>query len=44
VRRYAVTDAARHDSQEFDAVLDETNTARDVWADSAYRSRRPRRS
>jgi IS5 family transposase len=38
VRRYTVTDAARHDSQEFDAVLDKTNTARDVWADSAYRS------
>ena len=38
VRRYAVTDAARHDSQAFDAVLDPANTARDVWADSAYRS------
>jgi len=38
VRRYAVTDAARHDSQELDAVLDPDNTASDVWADSAYRS------
>jgi transposase, IS5 family len=38
VRRYTVTDAARHDSQEFDAVLDDANTCRDVWADSAYRS------
>jgi IS5 family transposase len=38
LRRYAVTDAARHDSQEFDAVLDAANTSRDVWADSAYRS------
>ena len=38
VRRYTVTNAARHDSQEFDAVLDEANTCRDVWADSAYRS------
>ena len=38
VRRYTVTNAARHDSQEFDAVLDHANTCRDVWADSAYRS------
>ncbi len=38
VRCYTVTDAARHDSQELDAVLDPSNTARDVWADSAYRS------
>src|SRR3712207_2043111 len=38
VRRYAVTDAARHDSQELDALLDPDNTASDVWADSAYRS------
>lgn len=38
VRRYTVTNAARHDSQELDAVLDEDNTACDVWADSAYRS------
>jgi len=38
VRRYTVTNAARHDSQEFDAVLDDANTCRDVWADSAYRS------
>lgn len=38
VRRYTVTDAARHDSQEVGAVLDPDNTAADVWADSAYRS------
>ena len=38
VRRYRVTDAARHDSQELEAVLDASNTAADVWADSAYRS------
>jgi len=38
VRRYTVTDAARHDSREFDAVLDADNTASDVWGDSAYRS------
>ena len=38
VRRYTVTDAARHDSGELDAVLDPCNTCSDVWADSAYRS------
>jgi IS5 family transposase len=38
VRAYTVTDAARHDSQELEAVLDPDNTASDVWGDSAYRS------
>ena len=33
-----MTDAAVHDSQVFGELLDETNTSRDVWADSAYRS------
>jgi transposase, IS5 family len=38
VRRHTVTDAARHDSQELEALLDPDNTASGVWADSAYRS------
>jgi IS5 family transposase len=38
LRRYGVTDAARHDSTELDAVLDPDNTSSEVWADSAYRS------
>ena len=38
VRRYTVTDAARHDYGELDAVLDPCNTCSDVCADSAYRS------
>ncbi len=38
VRRYQVTDAAVHDSQVVDDVLDPDNTASGVWADSAYRS------
>ena len=38
IRRYAVTDASVHDSQMFDAPLDEENGDRSVWADSAYRS------
>ena len=46
VRRYQVTDAAVHDSQVVEDILDADNTASDVWADSAYRSaeRRSRRS
>lgn len=39
VRRFVVTDAAVHDSQKLDDVLDASNTASEVWADSAYRSR-----
>ncbi len=38
VRRYDVTDAAVHDSQIIDEILDTDNTASGVWADSAYRS------
>ena len=38
IRRYQVTDAAVHDSQGIDDVIDDDNTASDVWADSAYRS------
>ena len=32
------TDAAVHDSQVVEDILDADNTASDVWADSAYRS------
>jgi IS5 family transposase len=38
IRRYEVTDAAVHDSQPLDALLDKANTSVDVFADSAYRS------
>jgi IS5 family transposase len=38
IRRYTVTDASVHDSQELDAILDPTNDCQDTWADSAYRS------
>ena len=34
VRRYVVSDASVHDSQKFEDVLDTSNTASDVWADS----------
>lgn len=39
VRKYDVTAANVHDSQVLDDLLDENNTSKDVWADSAYRSR-----
>ena len=38
VRDYDVTDASVHASNVFEVLLDDTNTSRDVWADSAYRS------
>ncbi len=39
VRRFTVTDAAAHDGARLALVLDKTNTASSVWADTAYRSR-----
>jgi transposase, IS5 family len=38
IRSYEVTSASVHDSQVFESLLDEDNSSRDVWADSAYRS------
>lgn len=38
IRDYEVTPASIHDSQVFEDLLDEDNSSRDVWADSAYRS------
>ena len=38
VRRCKVTDAAVHDSQVVEDILDPNNTASDVWTDSAFRS------
>lgn len=38
IRQYTVTDAATHDSQVIDELLDENNTGRDVFGDGAYRS------
>jgi hypothetical protein len=40
IRRWAVTDAAQHDSRSFPALLDPGNTASRVWADTAYRTKR----
>lgn len=38
IRRYSVTDASVHDSQQLGAVLDSENEGQEIWADSAYRS------
>ena len=39
VRRFAVTNAATHDGARLPEVLDKSNTASQVWADTAYRSK-----
>ncbi len=38
VRRFKVTPAAAHDGARLPDLLDKTNTARQIWADTAYRS------
>jgi len=38
IRRFAVTNAAAHDGARLPEVLDRSNTASAVWADTAYRS------
>jgi IS5 family transposase len=38
IRRYTVSDAAGHDSQVLEEVLQSKAAGRDVWADAAYRS------
>jgi transposase, IS5 family len=40
IRRWAVSSAAEHDSRRFREVLDTGNTGSEVWADTAYRSRK----
>lgn len=39
VRNYEVTDASVHDSNVFEDILDKNNSSKDVYADSAYRSK-----
>jgi transposase, IS5 family len=38
IRKWSVTDAARHDGRELPGLLDRGNTGSTVWADTAYRS------
>lgn len=40
IRSYEVTDAAFHDSNVFEELLDLRNTNKDVCADAAYHSRK----
>lgn len=40
IRKWTVTDAARHDGRELAGLLDKANTASAVWADTAYRSQK----
>ena len=40
IRNWMVTDAAAHDGARLVDLLDAANTASDVWADMAYRSKR----
>lgn len=39
IRTWTVTNAAAHDGARLAALLDRDNTASDVWADTAYRSK-----
>lgn len=39
IRTFAVTDAARHDGKLLRTIVTSDNTASDVWADTAYRSK-----
>ena len=38
IRHFEVTSASVHDSQMFPYLIDDANTSKDMWADSAYRS------
>jgi transposase, IS5 family len=39
IRTWVATDAARHDGAHLPALISKGNTASDVWADTAYRSK-----
>ena len=39
IRTWIATDAARHDGAQLPGLLSKANTAGDVWADTAYRSK-----
>jgi transposase, IS5 family len=38
IRTWTATDASRHDGAQLPNLVDKSNTASDVWADTAYRS------
>ena len=39
IRTWLVTDAARHDGAQLPSLVSKANTASDVWADTAYRTK-----
>ena len=39
IRTWTATDAARHDGAQLPSLVSKANTASDVWADTAYRSK-----
>ncbi|MDX9834954.1 MAG: transposase [Desulfobulbus sp.] len=39
IRKFHVTSAEVHDSRVVEELLDDNNTNRELWADSAYRSK-----
>ncbi len=39
IQRFVVTRAAGHDASQLAGLLNAANTASEVWADTAYRSR-----
>jgi IS5 family transposase len=39
IRKFQTTASNKHDSKVFEDLLDANNTSKDVWADSAYRSK-----
>ena len=43
IRKWDATDASVHDSQKLEQLLDDTDTGKEVWADSASARRRSRR-
>lgn len=42
IRKYEVTPASVHDGDVFEELLDDRNSSRDVWGDSAYNGRKKR--
>jgi IS5 family transposase len=44
IRNYEVTDASVHDSNVFEELLDDKNSSKDVWGDSAYESAKKRKA
>jgi transposase, IS5 family len=40
IRRWVATDAARYDGAQMSVLIDKTNTASTVWADTGYRSKK----